>query len=35
MDSIFDRIKKFNENHLPDMVQLKYKAMSENAFRFF
>jgi uncharacterized protein (DUF2252 family) len=35
MTSIFDRIKKFNENHLPDMVQLKYKAMSENAFRFF
>ena len=34
MISVFDRIKKFNENHLPDMVQLKYKAMSENAFRF-
>jgi uncharacterized protein (DUF2252 family) len=35
MASVFERIKKFNENRLPDMVQLKMKAMAENAFRFF
>lgn len=34
MPSVFDRLKKFNENHLPNMVKLKYKAMSENPFRF-
>nr|WP_068889453.1 DUF2252 family protein [Pedobacter panaciterrae] len=35
MDTIVDRITKFNAPLLPDMVQLKYKAMKENAFRFF
>lgn len=34
MDTIIDRIAKFNAPLLPDMVQLKYKAMKENAFRF-
>jgi uncharacterized protein (DUF2252 family) len=29
------RIKKFNANRLPDMVQLKYKIMTENMFRFY
>lgn len=35
MDTIIDRIAKFNAPLLPDMVQLKYKAMKENPFRFF
>ncbi len=30
-----DLLKSFNSNRLPEMVQLKYKAMAENAFRFF
>lgn len=29
------RLKAFNEGLLPEMVQLKYEAMAENAFRFF
>lgn len=35
MATITERIKKFNAGLLPDMVQLKYKAMSESPFRFF
>jgi len=35
MSILSERIKKFNEHLLPDMVQLKYKLMSQNAFRFF
>jgi len=35
MNNLLHRIKKFNNGMLPDMVQLKYEAMSENAFRFF
>jgi len=30
-----NRLKAFNEGLLPEMVQLKYEAMAENAFRFF
>ena len=29
------RLKLFNEHLLPDMVKLKYEAMTENAFRFY
>lgn len=35
METIIERIRKFNANLLPDMVQLKYKAMAESPFRFF
>jgi len=35
MDNIIERIEKFNAGLLPDKVQLKYKGMAENAFRFF
>ncbi|NHA06364.1 DUF2252 family protein [Mucilaginibacter sp. HC2] len=35
MDTIIERIKKFNAPLLPDKVQLKYKAMAESPFRFF
>lgn len=35
MDTIMERIEKFNAPLLPEMVQLKYKAMKQNAFRFF
>lgn len=35
MATIIERIEKFNASLLPDMVQLKYKAMKQNAFRFF
>ncbi|WP_419700597.1 DUF2252 family protein [Mucilaginibacter sp. NFX135] len=35
MDTIIERIKKFNAPLLPDKVQLKYKAMTESPFRFF
>ena len=35
MSKLSDRIIKFNAGLLPDMVPLKYKLMSENAFRFF
>lgn len=35
MRTIVERIKAFNEPLLPAMVQLKYEAMAENAFRFF
>jgi len=32
---LIDRLKQFNDGLLPEMVQLKYEAMTENAFRFF
>lgn len=32
---IYERLTAFNKNRLPDMVKLKYKAMSLSAFRFF
>jgi uncharacterized protein (DUF2252 family) len=35
MSKLSTRLLKFNKNLLPDMVELKYKLMSENAFRFF
>lgn len=35
MPSIFERITAFNKNRIPDIVELKYKAMSQNAFSFF
>lgn len=33
--SLAERLKKFNLMRLPEMVQLKYEAMTENIFRFF
>lgn len=35
MNSLSERIIASNKGLLPDMVQLKYKAMAENPFRFF
>jgi uncharacterized protein (DUF2252 family) len=35
MNNVSERIKEFNKDLLPNMVQLKYQAMSENAFRFY
>ena len=35
MSKLSVRLVAFNKDLLPDMVQLKYKFMSENAFRFF
>jgi uncharacterized protein (DUF2252 family) len=35
MEKLFQRIVDFNKDRLPEMVQLKYEAMSENLFRFF
>ncbi len=35
MSQLEHRIKEFNQNRLPEMVQLKYKAMSRNMFRFY
>lgn len=35
MATITARINEFNAGLLPDMVQLKYKAMAESPFRFF
>jgi len=35
MSNIKAQLKNFNANRLPEMVKLKYEAMSENAFRFF
>lgn len=34
-DMLADRIKAFNKNLLPNMVQIKYSAMVENIFRFY
>ena len=33
--TVTQRIKEFNAARLPDMLQLKYKFMAENMFRFF
>src|ERR1700749_870649 len=35
MTTLHQRLEQFNQGLLPEMVQLKYEAMSENAFRFF
>jgi uncharacterized protein (DUF2252 family) len=35
MPAILARIQKFNANRIPKMVQLKYKFMQEDPFRFF
>lgn len=35
MPTILARIQKFNANRIPKMVQLKYKFMQEDPFRFF
>jgi uncharacterized protein (DUF2252 family) len=35
MEKLFQRIVDFNKDRLPEMVQLKYEAMSENLFRYF
>jgi uncharacterized protein (DUF2252 family) len=35
MLTLHQRLTDFNSKLLPEMVQLKYKLMSENAFRFF
>ncbi|WP_428327985.1 DUF2252 domain-containing protein [Mucilaginibacter sp.] len=35
MSKLSERLKAFNHGLLPDMIQLKYEAMTENAFRFY
>lgn len=35
MSRLSKELRAFNMGRLPDMVRLKYQAMSENAFRFF
>src|ERR1700761_1258639 len=35
MPKLHQRLEQFNQGLLPEMVQLKYEAMAENAFRFF
>lgn len=35
MPKLTDRILAFDQGLLPDMLQLKYEAMTENAFRFY
>jgi uncharacterized protein (DUF2252 family) len=35
MSGLSERLQKFNTGLLLDMVQLKYEAMTENAFRFY
>jgi uncharacterized protein (DUF2252 family) len=35
LSNIYERLTAFNKNRLPDMVKLKYKAMSANVFCFF
>jgi len=35
MSKLKAQLNTFNANRLPEMVKLKYEAMSENAFRFF
>ena len=35
MPDLAKRLIEFNKELLPEMVQLKYEAMRENAFRFF
>ncbi|TDO23941.1 DUF2252 domain-containing protein [Pedobacter duraquae] len=35
MPALAQRLKKFNQHRLPEMVKLKYEAMTENIFRFY
>lgn len=35
MSTLHDRITSFNKDRLPEIVQLKYKAMAQNVFVFF
>jgi len=35
MEKINERILDFNKDRLPQMIQLKYEAMSENLYRFY
>ena len=35
MSKLSTRLRKFNKDLLPEMVELKYQLMTENAFRFF
>lgn len=35
MQTISQRIRKYNQGLLPDMLQIKYKLMTENMFRFY
>jgi len=35
MPTIYDRITEFNKGRLPEMLQLKYKAMAASMFAFF
>ncbi|WP_428331734.1 DUF2252 domain-containing protein [Mucilaginibacter sp.] len=35
MSTLFNRLTNFNYGLLPEMLQIKYEAMAENAFRFF
>ncbi|WP_461451989.1 DUF2252 domain-containing protein [Mucilaginibacter sp.] len=35
MSKLSERLIAFNKELLPDMVQMKYEAMTENAFRFY
>jgi len=35
MSKLSERLIAFNKHLLPDMVQIKYEAMAENAFRFY
>src|ERR1700712_2153617 len=35
METLYERLTRFNTGLLPEKVALKYEAMAENAFRFF
>jgi uncharacterized protein (DUF2252 family) len=35
MPDLSERLKNFNAGRLPEMIKLKYEAMTENIFRFF
>ncbi len=35
MSARSEKIKSFNQNRVPEILQLKYEAMRENAFRFY
>ncbi len=35
MNTLYEKLKTFNAARLPNMVELKFAAMTENAFRFF
>src|SRR5258708_2666749 len=34
-NNIYERLAAFNKDRLPDMVQLKYRAMAANVFSFY